>query len=67
MCKAIDDMLEDKWKKGIEKGKDMGGEEKLKQLIKKQLSKGRSVEVIADELDEECEVIEKLIAEMKTE
>ena len=55
MCKAIDDMI----KEGIEK--------KLKQQIKKQLSKGRSVEVIADELDEECEVIEKLIAEMKTE
>ena len=55
MCKAIDDMI----KEGVEK--------KLKQLIKKKLAKGKSVEVIADELDEEREVIEKLIAEMKTE
>jgi len=59
MCKAIDDMLKERWEKGKK--------DQLKQLIEKKLAKGKSVEVIADELEEEREVIEKLIAEMKTE
>jgi len=57
MCKAIDDMLKD--------SREKGRNDCLKLRIKKKLAKGKSVEVIADELEEEREVIEKLIAEMK--
>lgn len=64
MCKAIDDMLKDSWEEGNKKGKEDGKLEQLMLLIKKKLEKGKPVEVIAEELEEEREVIEKLIAEM---
>ncbi|MDC7288987.1 hypothetical protein NXH76_14345 [Blautia schinkii] len=45
---------------GIEMGVEMGQELKLKELIKKKLSKGKTLEVIAEELEESVDTIRKL-------
>ena len=45
-------------------GHASGLEDKLKELIKKKLDKGKSVEEIADALEEDVETIQKLIREM---
>ena len=50
---------------GREEGLSQGKEYKLIELLKKKLSKGKSPEVIADELEESVETIQKLIASLK--
>lgn len=61
MCKAIMDMklecIEEGMKKGIEKGKTV----LLIETICKKLAKNKPAAVIADELEEELSVIEKVI------
>ncbi len=56
-------------KNGIKIGKDegikLGREELLKQQVKKKLAKGKSLEVIADECEEEISVIRVLINEIR--
>lgn len=63
MCKAIMDMklecIEEGMEKGIEKGK--GKTVLLIETICKKLAKNKPAAVIADELEEELSVIEKVI------
>lgn len=58
-------------KAGIESGKRIGIEtgkkELLKQLVKKKLVKGKEINVIADELEEEVSIIKTIIDEIKKE
>ncbi|HIS07515.1 MAG TPA: hypothetical protein IAC99_07595 [Candidatus Choladocola avistercoris] len=52
MCKALEDIYED------------GKIEKLKELISKKLQKGKSLETIAEELEESVETISRLAKEL---
>lgn len=48
-------------KEGIEVGRREGGDEKLLEQIRKKAAKGKSPEVIAQELEEEIETIRRLM------
>ena len=48
---------------GIEEGRIAGMEELLKQLIQRKLSKGKSIDEIAEELEESVTIIQNLIGE----
>ena len=56
---------------GIELGRtegiESGRKELLKQQVQKKLSKGKSLEVIADELEEEPATIQRIIEEIQSE
>ena len=52
-------------KEGIEEGRKAGLKEQLKQQVQKKLLKGKDINVIAEELEEEVDVIEKVIAELE--
>ena len=56
---------------GIELGRtegiESGRKELLKQLVEKKLAKGKSLEVIADELEEEPATIQRIIEEIQSE
>lgn len=56
-------------KAGIEEGRktglELGKKDLLKQQVQKKLLKGKDIDVIAEELEEEVAVIEKLIAELE--
>ena len=49
---------------GMEAGMEVGMETKVKDLIKKKLAKGKNIETIADELEEDVTVIRNLIDEI---
>ena len=55
-------------RRGIKIGRDegikLGREELLKQQVKKKLSKGQSVKVIAEDLVEDIDVIQKIVDEL---
>ena len=55
--------LEEGRKAGIEEGREEGRIELLKQLIQRKLSKGKSIDEIAEELEESVTVIQNLIGE----
>lgn len=67
MCEAIMELefvkeeLEESKLEGISIGKNEGAREKLQELICKKLSKGKSVEQIADDLEEDIETIKELM------
>ena len=52
---------------GRDKGIKLGREELLKQQVEKKLAKGKSLEVIADECEEDISVIRALINEIRAE
>ena len=56
-------------KAGIEEGRktglELGKKDLLKQQVQKKLLKGKDIDVIAEELEEEVAVIEKVIAELE--
>ena len=52
---------------GMEAGMEAGRKDTLKQMIKKKLAKGKCIEVIAEELEEDTAVIRKLIGEIEEE
>ena len=52
---------------GMEAGMEAGRKDTLKQMIKKKLAKGKCIEVIAEELEEDTAVIQKLIGEIEEE
>ena len=54
-------------KNGIKLGKNLGREEILKQQVEKKLAKGKSLEVIAHECEEDISVIRALINEIRAE
>ena len=70
MCKALEDLynsgvnlgMEKGMEKGIEKGMEKGAEAKLLEQIEKKLMKGKSVEKIAEELEETIDRICNLMA-----
>jgi len=53
----MEDALEVRFEEGIEKGE----EKKLKEQVEKKLAKGKSIETIAQELEETTEVIRQLL------
>ena len=55
MCKALEDLYQD------------GRADKIKELVQKKLAKGHSAELIADALEEDIEVIKKLIEEVSNQ
>lgn len=69
MCEALielmqdvmQDELEEQKKIGIDKGIQIGENKKLRELIGKKLSKGKSIEQIAEELEEDRSVIEEIM------
>ena len=61
MCNLSDGIEE----RGIIKGRTEGRTELLKQQVQKKLLKGKDIDVIAEELEEEVAVIEKVIAELE--
>ena len=61
MCNLSDGIEE----RGIIKGRAEGRTELLKQQVQKKLLKGKDIDVIAEELEEEVAVIEKVIAELE--
>ena len=63
MCKALQELEQ----RGVEVGRESGEKGLLKRQIKKKLAKGKSVEVIADELEEEVSAIQLVIDEIKAE
>lgn len=56
-------------KAGIEEGRktglELGKKDLLKQQVQKKLLKGKDIDVIAEELEEEVAVIEKVIVELE--
>ena len=52
--------------RGIIKGREEGRTELLKQQVRKKLAKGQCVEVIAEDLVEEVEVIQTIVDEIQT-
>ena len=71
MCNLSDGIeeraLEAGRKEGIEIGIESGKKELLRQKIEKKLAKGKSIEVIADELEEEVASIQQIIDEIVAE
>ena len=65
MCQALEELYNDGVEDGIGRGKELGVNQKMIELIEKKLSKGKSVEEIADALEETVETIEKLIKEIQ--
>ena len=50
---------------GLTEGRAEGKELKLRELIEKKLHKGKSLQVIADELEEDLSTIEEIVGEME--
>lgn len=63
MRKALQELEQ----RGVEAGREFGEKGLVKKLVKKKLAKGKSVEVIADELEEEVSAIQRGIDEIKAE
>ena len=61
MCKAIEDMQRKSEEVGIEKGIERGEELNKINLVIKKHSKGKSPEIIADELEENVAYIKVII------
>jgi len=59
--------LQELEQRGVEAGREFGEKGLVKKLVKKKLAKGKSVEVIADELEEEVSAIQRVIDEIKAE
>ena len=54
-------------RRGLKHGIESGRKELLKQQVQKKLSKGKSLEVIADELEEELATIQRIVEEIQSE
>ncbi len=75
MCEALMELVEDKIVlreqqaelRGEARGASRGREEEKLDLIKKKLTKGKTLEIIADELEENIETIQELISKLKTQ
>jgi len=67
MCNLSDGIEERGIIKGRAEGKAEGRTELLKQQVQKKLAKGQSVEVIAEDLVEEVEIIRTIVDEIQAE
>lgn len=63
MCKALQELEQ----RGIETGLKAGKRELLRQKVAKKLAKGKSLEVIADELEEDTVTIQTIVDEIQAE
>ena len=65
MCKALQDLydegVEHGMERGMERGIERGMEQKIFELVKKKLARGKTVAVIADELEESEGKIQDII------
>ena len=61
MCKAIQEMYDD----GVRDGMKQGRDDLLKEKVKRKLQKQKSLEQISDELEEDVNVIQKIIKEVQ--
>ena len=61
MCEAIQEMYDD----GVRDGMQQGRDDLLKEKVKRKLQKQKSLEQIADELEEDVRVIRKIIKEVQ--
>lgn len=52
---------------GIERGREEGKRSKLKEQTARKMAKGKTAEIIAEELEEELPVIEQIIRELDGE
>ena len=59
----MDEKYEQGLKEGITKGIEQGYDERLYDLIRKKLEKGKSISQIADECEESEDTIRKIISE----
>ena len=59
MCKALQDLYDD----GISHGIEQGEQNKLRELILRKIQKNKSLEQIADELEESIAVIKPIYDE----
>ena len=68
MCKALEEIYEDGKadgkEEGLKEGKKEGKIEVLKEKIFKKLQKGKSLETIAEELEESVETVSRLAKEL---
>lgn len=66
-----EEATEEGWKRGLEQGLAQGLEQGLEQgtldLIRKKIAKGKSMELIAEELEETPETIQPLYERVKNE
>ncbi len=60
MCKALEDLYADGVEEGMEKGMEKGQMLTLISIVKKKFLRGKSLEQMADELEEEIPVIERI-------
>ena len=60
-------LREAEYEAGVEAGIELGERSLLKNQIRKKLKKGKSIEQIADELEEEVTTIQRIIEEIKKE
>ena len=56
----LEDALEVRYEEGLEDGEEKGKMLKLIQLVKQKLQKGKSLEQIADEVEESIDLVEKI-------
>ena len=61
MCKALQDLYDEGVERGIERGIERGMEQKVFELVKKKLTKGKNVSEIANELEESEERILEIV------
>ena len=64
MCEGIKQLIDEGRNEGRNEGISIGRNDSMKDLIRKKLAKGKSISVIADELEETVETINKFIATM---
>ena len=65
MCEAIQEMYDDGVRDGMKRGIQQGRDDLLKEKVKRKLQKQKSLEQIADELEEDVNVIRKIIKEVQ--
>ena len=70
MCEALKELMAEEFQEQEERVTKQVTEqvtkELLKQLVQKKLAKGKSIEVIADELEEDVASIQPIIDEIKS-
>ncbi len=71
MCEALKELMAEEFQEQEERVTKQVTEQVtkglLKQLVQKKLAKGKNIEVIADELEEDVEAIQPIIDEIKSE
>ena len=67
MCDALMELMKDKLDEREQQGFSNGSEQQLLSLIQKKIQKGKSLSVIADELEETVDTIRPLYERVQAE